>query len=63
MPVSESFRSRMLERLNLLYGDQSETVLVRIDAVADRYDDLRSKDQGPLWDERSVILITYGDQV
>ncbi len=63
MPVSESIRSRMLEKLNLLYGDRSETVLDRIDALADRYDDLRSRDQRPLWDERSVILITYGDQV
>jgi sucrose phosphorylase len=53
----------MLEKLRLLYGDQAETVLSRIDALADRYSRLRERPRRPLWDERSVVLITYGDQI
>jgi sucrose phosphorylase len=46
-----------------LYGGQADAVLSRIDQLADRYAPLRRPDRGPLWDERSVVLITYGDQV
>lgn len=63
MPVSEPFRSRILDRLKRLYPGEDAGILGRIDALADRYEDLREKDRGPLWDERSIILITYGDQV
>ena len=63
MPVSEKFRSRMLDKLRLLYGDEADGILSRIDQLADRYADLRGPSREPLWDERSVVLITYGDQV
>ncbi len=63
MPISDSFRPRMLEKLRLLYGEQADGVLGRIDQLADRYAGLRDRPSGPLWDERDVVLITYGDQV
>ena len=63
MPVSEQFRSRMLDKLRLLYGDQADGVLRRIDELVDGYAGLRSRGRDSLWDERSVVLITYGDQV
>ncbi len=53
----------MLERLQLLYGDQAGGVLQRIDTLADRYAGLRGRAANRPWDERSVTLITYGDQV
>ena len=67
MPVSDEIRRSMAAKLELLYGDQAAGVLTQIDALADRYAPLREqrgKHAGqPLWDERSVVLITYGDQV
>jgi sucrose phosphorylase len=53
----------MLDKLRLLYGDQAGGVLSRIDQVADRFAKLRGRERGPQWDQRSVVLITYGDQV
>jgi glycosidase len=63
MPVSKQHRSRMLDKLRLLYREQADSVFSRIDQLADKYAGLRDRDRGPLWDERSVVLITYGDQV
>ena len=63
MPVSERFRPRMLDKLRLLYGDQADGVLRRIDQLADRYAGLRGRGRDRLWDERTVVLITYGDQM
>ena len=63
MPVSEQFRSRILGKLRLLYGERAEGVLRRIDRLADQYSGLRRRNRDSLWDQRSVVLITYGDQV
>ncbi len=53
----------MRELLGLLYGDQASGVMDRIDRLADRYGGLATIARGPLWDQRSVMLITYADQV
>ena len=45
MPVSEKFRSRMLEKLRLLYDDEANGILGRIDQLADRYATLRDRDR------------------
>ena len=63
MPVSVPYRDRILEKLKLLYGDQAGSVLGRIDNLVDQYRELRGRRSGALWDQRSVVLITYGDQV
>ena len=60
--IGES-RSGMLDKLRLLYGARAEGVINRIDELADRYTSLRERPSRPLWDEKTVILITYGDQV
>lgn len=63
MPISESVRLRMMEKLQWLYGDDAGAAMQRIDELADRYEALRDASARPLWNERSVVLITYGDQV
>ena len=63
MPISDPYRSRMLDKLGQLYGQQASEVLGRIDDLVDRYADLRRPEPDSLWDQRSVVLITYGDQV
>ena len=63
MRLSEKMRSRTAERLRLLYGDAAETVMRRIDALVEKYASLPRRVGESLWDERSIVLITYGDQV
>ena len=63
MSLSQQFRSQILNELQLLYGDRAEAVLHRIDDLSDRFEGPRESNRGSLWNERSVVLITYGDQV
>jgi sucrose phosphorylase len=64
MPVSAPARDRVLERLQFLYGDGATDILERIDKlVAQRPIDRQTDQSAPLWDEKTIILITYGDQV
>lgn len=63
MPISDVFRPRIAAKLRRLYGSPFEEVMRRVDALADRYASLRKKQDSRLWSERSVVLITYGDQV
>lgn len=61
MPISEPARTRMLGRLELLYGDRAADCLNRIDAIVDRAEVGRQRRSN--WSEKDVVLITYGDQV
>ncbi|QDU36783.1 Sucrose phosphorylase [Maioricimonas rarisocia] len=63
MPLTNAFRPRIAAKLNLLYPNQADAVLSRIDELADRYRPRLAARDGELWDERSILLITYGDQV
>jgi sucrose phosphorylase len=72
MPIDEPYRSRIASRLRFLYGDAGETVSRRIEGLAARHEtagdppltEAPRGEVGPrLWDERTAILITYGDQV
>lgn len=63
MSISETCRGAMLRELRLLYGDQAEAVMGRVDQLAAAYPNLPVSKRKSLWDERSVVLITYGDQV
>jgi len=63
MPISDVFRPRIGAKLRRLYGDRAEGVLRRIDASVDRHGSLRQAAPRSPWDERTVLLITYGDQV
>ena len=56
-------RSRILELLCQLYGSSADELFARIEELVDRSQDLRTREHDTLWDERSVVLITYGDQV
>ncbi len=63
MSTERNLRSRLLPRLERLYGPRAEEclapILVRTAAAAARL----ARRAGPLWDEKDVVLITYGDQV
>jgi len=71
MPISDACRVRVLQLLELLYGGQAAAVQEHIESLASRFLAARSKRGDavddcrgtPLWDERTVALITYGDQV
>jgi sucrose phosphorylase len=63
MPISDAHQSQILGRLRLLYGDQASEIAARIDELVERFAHLRSRGPRSLWDERRVVLITYGDQV
>ena len=63
MPVSDRLRTRLQEKLGLLYGSRADGVLQSIEEVIERRGPLRAASDSGLWDERSVVLITYGDQV
>ena len=63
MPISHDLRSRLLVHLTELYSERASTCLERVVALADRYAPLIQPHQHCLWDERDVVLITYGDQL
>ncbi|MCH7987626.1 MAG: sugar phosphorylase [Planctomycetes bacterium] len=63
MPFSERFRTRALERLTRLYGEEASACLNRIVESGSRNDSLPSRSQNELWTEQDVVLITYADQV
>jgi hypothetical protein len=53
------YRNKMVE----LYAEHAPQCLARIVALVDRYRTVVPIDQQPLWNEKNVILITYGDQL
>ncbi len=59
----ERLASRLRPRLELLYGPRADACLARIMILARDYAPALQKQQRPAWDERDVVLITYGDQV
>ncbi len=64
MPVSEPFRGLIFKQLQFLYGDSATSVLKRIDGLLDRHPIEKTADEAPtLWDEKTIVLITYGDQI
>ena len=55
-------------RLESIYGDQADTAHALLSSVIGRYLELtptgtEDEPQSALWDQRDVVLITYGDQV
>ncbi len=63
MPPATALRSQLLECLNPLYGQRAAACLDRIMALAARFGSRPAGRDCALWDERDVVLITYGDQV
>ncbi|HLA84489.1 MAG TPA: sugar phosphorylase [Thermoguttaceae bacterium] len=62
MTIQQTLRSRLLPKLALLYGVRAgacfEEILRRVEAA-----EPLPPPRTSLWDERDVVLITYGDQV
>lgn len=65
--LSDAVRQRMRERLTMLYGTDAERTLQRIDRLVADHSPSRhtpgNATAAELWNERDVVLITYGDQV
>ncbi len=61
--MDSAFQIRILDRLRLLYGDRGESILRDLERLIDRHGDLCAGRRDGLWDERTVVLITYGDQI
>jgi sucrose phosphorylase len=58
-----SVRERLARRLQEIYGPRGKDVLPRLLELIHRYEHLSDPERHELWDERDVVLITYGDQV
>lgn len=63
MPVSERARSQIEPILQQLYAERASNVFQAVERLLDGYGNLGGTRASHLWDERSVVLITYGDQV
>jgi len=55
--------NRLRARLDRLYGARADACMDRIQRLLEHYAPLLPKPPRHLWDERDVVLITYGDQV
>ncbi|NQT11630.1 MAG: hypothetical protein HQ582_02705, partial [Planctomycetes bacterium] len=63
MSGNEQLEARLRPLLGELYGDRAEECLGRIVGMASRYGPEMPRDERSGWDQRDVVLITYGDQV
>ena len=68
MSISVSVAAKLKQHLSLLYGDDCADIYARLEELIAGYQPALSKDQSvhqqdPLWDESTVVLITYGDQI
>jgi glucosylglycerate phosphorylase len=61
MPLTPELRKRIRSRLAVLYPDDADAVLQRLERRCDRMQRRPPADQ--LWTERDVVLITYADQI
>ncbi len=64
--LSNSFKQALRPRLTVLYGEDAvDRLIERIALIAGRYNYLerRCSLDNPCWDERTCILITYGDMI
>lgn len=68
MALASSTVARLRRRLTRLYPDRVESCLARIGQVAEKYaaslsDSSLSGSSRSRWDQKDLVLITYGDQV
>ena len=70
MSISASVDAKLKQHLSLLYGELAGQVFVKIEQLIATYQPIIRKhragavDKGePLWDESTIVLITYGDQI
>ena len=60
---SQRLRKRLTPRLQLLYGERGDECLDKIMARVEARPAESARIDAPIWDQRDVVLITYGDQV
>jgi len=61
--LDASVRRRLRAHLVNLYGDAADDCLNRIAALVQRFESPLRSSPKELWNERDIVLITYGDQV
>ena len=63
MPIDVSVTKRIENRLQEIYGQRASEVLPPLLELMERYRIASPPASPGLWDQRDVVLITYGDQV
>ncbi|MFO7902045.1 MAG: alpha-amylase family glycosyl hydrolase [Planctomycetota bacterium] len=63
MTFDASVQSRLKNRLCEIYGQQGCDVLPRLLELMQHYRNLDAPPRATRWDQRDMVLITYGDQV
>lgn len=64
MTFDASVKERLGKRLREIYGDQgSSNVLSRLLQLMQQHRDPRRPERSEYWDQRDVVLITYGDKI
>lgn len=63
MPLSSKFKQQELAELTFLYGDAAPACFDQLTSVCKRHLRELGEPRESLWNERDVVLITYGDQV
>ena len=68
MSISASVGAKLEQHLSLLYGDAAAEIVVKIEQLIATYQPILAKHQAAgkdkaLWDESTIVLITYGDQI
>jgi len=63
MNLSAAATEKIHSLLKMLYPGRVDEVAERLDELASQYQDLPKRDADRLWDEKDIVLITYGDQV
>jgi glycosidase len=61
--IDQEIHATMRGRLQTLYGDRAETCLARIMQLVEDYVPRLPKRTEAKWDQRDIVLITYGDQL
>ena len=68
MSISATVGAQLEQHLSLLYGDAAAEIVVKIERLISSYQPILAKHQvagkgKALWDESTIVLITYGDQI
>ncbi len=63
MTLDASIQERLLRGLCRIYGQDGVSWLPRVVQLLERYQHLGGVSRATRWDERDVVLITYGDQI
>jgi len=61
--ITAELTARIAKHLQTIYGERGNELLPQIVQLVGDYADRIPSSRGPLWSERDMALITYGDQI